>query len=618
MVEGIENKEQWEGPEFQDTSSSGQEREDKIFTFYRMEEEGERYFTPCYLCLEYEEKNRENLVKRELLVSLKGEFYFVKFVLNPEEDDVEPSVILGRSFMRLAKRIADFGNGIITIQPELDPFLDDSEETEKFKDDWDHLLDINFGDIPEINNIGLLPFVCKMGKSKRNKKRALKNFQLYYSDVGPSMSNEKPLTQEEATREALAIDICKRFSLLEEERPVIKTMTYSDKYKKILDGIIMDKIKLDGEIKKEEEEAINQVKGEALKEKEDPVAFIIPIRLEAKIDLNALADTSSDINVMPYRTYAKLVGVTTIIAKCLILDMPIDRDTPILAGRRFLYTCGGILNTRDRITSTFDGICHQTFRVAKTSLNTEESDSDDEEDYGIQRNSFWSTNKAIGFLGSLPVPLQHMEWKPDYKGNFCKKEEGDGQWHAEIRLTDPYGNVYDQGDHLLTIIRSSEARSWSIPSEDPYEEVARQLLEQASRSPEYVPDPMELEDHVPVYIPGPEHHEDLVSAEDEAPTPLLPPSFLSSRIRPPRTRATIAQMRAIAPSTYHPLLPSGTPPLLPIPLPAPSTSRRADIPEADTPPRKRLLLTTPRPSCEVGESSAAAAVIRSDYTLKYI
>ncbi|GKF64173.1 hypothetical protein Tco_0187621, partial [Tanacetum coccineum] len=67
------------------------------------------------------------------------------------------------------------------------------------------------------------------------------------------------------------------------------------------------------------------------------------------------------------------------------------------------------------------------------------------------------------------------------------------------------------------------------------------------------------------------------------------------------------QMRATAPSTYHSLLPSGTPPLLPIPLPTPSTSRRADIPEADTPPRKRLLLTTPRPGCEIGESSAAAA-----------
>ncbi|GJS30049.1 hypothetical protein Tco_0490669 [Tanacetum coccineum] len=151
----------------------------------------------------------------------------------------------------------------------------------------------------------------------------------------------------------------------------------------------------------------------------------------------------------------------------------------------------------------------------------------------------------------------------------------------------------------------SEARSWSIPSEDPYEEAARQLLEQAPRSPEYVPDPMELEDHVPVYIPEPEHPEDLVPAEDEAPTPLLPPSFLSPRSRPLSPRALEVEMRDIASAFYHSLHPSGTPPLLPIP--APSTSRRADIPEADTPPRKRLLLTTPRPGCEVGESSAAAA-----------
>ncbi|GJS01236.1 hypothetical protein Tco_0317744, partial [Tanacetum coccineum] len=43
----------------------------------------------------------------------------------------------------------------------------------------------------------------------------------------------------------------------------------------------------------------------------------------------------------------------------------------------------------------------------------------------------------------------------------------------------------------------SEARSWSIPSEDPYEETARQLFEQAPRSLVYVP-----ENHIPVYIPG--------------------------------------------------------------------------------------------------------------------
>ncbi|GKC84837.1 hypothetical protein Tco_1140554, partial [Tanacetum coccineum] len=122
----------------------------------------------------------------------------------------------------------------------------------------------------------------------------------------------------------------------------------------------------------------------------------------------------------------------------------------------------------------------------------------------------------------------------------------------------------------------SEARSWSIPSEDPYEEAARQLLEQAPRSIEYVPDPMELEDHVPVYIPEPEHFEDLVLAEDEAPTPLLPPSFLSPCSRPLSPRALEVEMRDIASTFYHSLHPSGTPPLLPIPLLAPSTSRRAD------------------------------------------
>ncbi|GJS73358.1 hypothetical protein Tco_0706199 [Tanacetum coccineum] len=46
---------------------------------------------------------------------------------------------------------------------------------------------------------------------------------------------------------------------------------------------------------------------------------------------------------------------------------------------------------------------------------------------------------------------------------------------------------------------SSEARSWSIPIEDPYEEAARQALEQAPPSPAYVLDPMELEHHVPPY-----------------------------------------------------------------------------------------------------------------------
>nr|GEV27291.1 hypothetical protein [Tanacetum cinerariifolium] len=148
----------------------------------------------------------------------------------------------------------------------------------------------------------------------------------------------------------------------------------------------------------------------------------------------------------------------------------------------------------------------------------------------------------------------------------------------------------------------SEARSWSIPSEDLYEEATQQLFEQVPHSPKYVP-----MDHVPVFIHEIEHPEDLVPAEDEAHASLLPPGFLSPRIRPLSPRALGAEMNAIASSLYHLLHPSGTPPLLPIPLSTPSTSRGARIPEADTPPRNRPLLATPRPGCEVGESSATAA-----------
>nr|GFC16045.1 hypothetical protein [Tanacetum cinerariifolium] len=87
---------------------------------------------------------------------------------------------------------------------------------------------------------------------------------------------------------------------------------------------------------------------------------------------------------------------------------------------------------------------------------------------------------------------------------------------------------------------------------------------------------------------------------------LLPPGFLSPRIRPLSPRALVAEMNAIVSSLYHSLHPSGTPPLLPIPLSTPSTSHRAGIIEVDTPPQNRPLLATPRLGCEVRESSAAA------------
>nr|GEV31827.1 hypothetical protein [Tanacetum cinerariifolium] len=175
-----------------------------------------------------------------------------------------------------------------------------------------------------------------------------------------------------------------------------------------------------------------RIKGKALKEIDDPEAFIFPIRLEGQVNENALADTGLDINTMPYRIYEQLgredmkkvvreimminhtqaeamgilinvlcqVGVTTLIAKFLIMDISIEHDSPIVVGRGFLRTIGGIVNTLEILFSTFDGFCHQTLRAARSDvMRNAESDSDDEEDYQIKRNKFGAPR-----YGPKPAP----------------------------------------------------------------------------------------------------------------------------------------------------------------------------------------------------------------------
>ncbi|GKE23651.1 hypothetical protein Tco_1435163, partial [Tanacetum coccineum] len=68
----------------------------------------------------------------------------------------------------------------------------------------------------------------------------------------------------------------------------------------------------------------------------------------------------------------------------------------------------------------------------------------------------------------------------------------------------------------------SNGLSWGIPlvnadklSEmDPYEEVAQQRQAHLL-SPAYVPDPIELDEHVPVYVPEPEHPESHAPSDDD-------------------------------------------------------------------------------------------------------
>nr|GEW48019.1 hypothetical protein [Tanacetum cinerariifolium] len=213
----VEGSKDWYSLEYQDTAVSKGKKVVNTLSFYMMEtdEISERYIASCFvngleaydgevnlefdenliskevaikLCLDYKVKKGKKLVKKELIVALKGELYFVKFIIKPEKDDSEPGVILGRSFLRLAHGVVDFGNEVITIYLELDPFEDDSEKTRKSSNDCDQLLDFNFDNVPKFGE-ELPLFICKMRKSNRNKKRTMENLNLPYQDIGPSSSD---------------------------------------------------------------------------------------------------------------------------------------------------------------------------------------------------------------------------------------------------------------------------------------------------------------------------------------------------------------------------------------------------------------------------------------------
>ncbi|GJU60023.1 hypothetical protein Tco_1237789 [Tanacetum coccineum] len=152
--------------------------------------------------------------------------------------------------------------------------------------------------------------------------------------------------------------------LFRRKRHVIETMAYNDKHKKITDEICKDKVELDGKTVKEDKEVVKRIKGEALNGVRKGGEERMGKKEEkGREDMKKVDSGITMIDHTQAKAIGKLsnvlcqVGVTTIIVKFLILNIPIDRDAPIVVGRGFLHTMV-------------------------------ESDSDDEEEYVIKRNKF--------------------------------------------------------------------------------------------------------------------------------------------------------------------------------------------------------------------------------------
>ena len=231
-----------------DTVESGLKNEQRVHTFSKMDTSDcyLKFLTPCfveelYACdavadLDYNknllhkeffkrlgvecEKRDDSsvIVTKKLLVSLKGELFLVEFYVNPNENEWEPNVILGIPFLKLARSIVDFANGLLTIWPDATMIDEDFHNLDAL------LAEISEDDLPPLPNELLLEapeFVCKMGKSKRLKSKPQPIYKMKYGDEGPSLTINRPITRDELTREELEADVYARIMLLYEKRPII-------------------------------------------------------------------------------------------------------------------------------------------------------------------------------------------------------------------------------------------------------------------------------------------------------------------------------------------------------------------------------------------------------------
>nr|GEU93738.1 reverse transcriptase domain-containing protein [Tanacetum cinerariifolium] len=176
-----------------------------------------------------------------------------------------------------------------------------------------------------------------------------------------------------------------------------------------------------------------------------------------------------------------------------------------------------------------------------------------------------------------------------------------------------------------SISSDSDGPSWGISlmnageflEMDPYEEVAQQWHVHP-QSPAYVPDPIELDEHVPDPEEDPsEEHEPEDDDEDPKENPneenepededTKEPSEGSDETEPFEEDETALNDAFAAGSSLFPL-----PPTSPAYDQAPLGRRaamiriRGDILEENMPPRRRFVLTAPPPGCDVGERSATA------------
>ncbi|GJT15210.1 MAK10-like protein [Tanacetum coccineum] len=224
---------------------------------------------------------------------------------------------------------------------------------------------------------------------------------------------------------------------------------------------------------------------------------IIPLYLYKKLNIRLLEETNHVFGLAD-RTKSYHVGIVRdvevhkgklkLLNDFYVLDMKKDPETPLLVGRGFLATANAVIDYKMAKIAVGEGITRSIFGVKGVDLGEEEApywttlrkresykprpSSDgigakptyyarkDFLDYHLPReweisrdaelNPFKDTlvfRRMVEFLGAIPINLMCNIWESE---DLIKKpinwdkppKNGDGAWHAKIRLIDPDGEEF--------------------------------------------------------------------------------------------------------------------------------------------------------------------------------
>ncbi|GJV62837.1 MAK10-like protein [Tanacetum coccineum] len=233
------------------------------------------------------------------------------------------------------------------------------------------------------------------------------------------------------------------------------------------------------------------VQGETPAKIGDPRPFTLPCKLEDSKPFDTLADLGSCVNIIPLYLFKKLnielleetdhifgladgtksylvgivkyvevyIGKLKLLNGLCVLDMKKDPEAPLLVGRGFLATANAVIDCRMAKIAVREGITRLVLGVKGVDLGATPSyytrkdflDCHLPEEWEISRdaelNPFKDTlvfRRMVEFLGAIPINLKCNMWESE---DLIKKpinwdkpaKNGDGAWHAKIRLIDPDG-----------------------------------------------------------------------------------------------------------------------------------------------------------------------------------